>query len=77
MISMDLPPEILTLAKASPWALVACFVGREILRSPFASILAIRFARNDKERSAYLADRHLECRLHRPRRNQRGRKEKP
>lgn len=57
---MDLPPEILTLAKASPWALVAWLVFR--LLSPFASILAIRLARNDKERAAFLEHRRIERR---------------
>lgn len=51
---MDLPPEILILAKASPWAFVAFLVIRQLaaLLSPLACALALRFARNDKERKA-------------------------
>lgn len=59
---MDLPPEILTLAQASPWAPVAWLALRQVgdLLSPFASILAIRLARNDKERAAFLEHRRIE-----------------
>ena len=61
---MDLPPEILTLAKTSPWAPVAWLGIRQLgaLLSPFASILAIRLARNDKERAAFLQHRRIERR---------------
>ena len=61
---MDLPPEILILLKTSPWIIVALVAISRlgILLSPFASILAIRLARNDKERSAFLEYRRIERR---------------
>lgn len=74
----DLPPEIFALIKTSPWAFVACFYFRQLLRFPFATILAIRLARSDEERATFLADRHPECRPARPRtRNRAKRKEVP
>jgi hypothetical protein len=58
---MNLPPELLPLVNASPWAFIA---GIAIYRlgPPFASIFAIRLARNDKERAAFLEHRRIECR---------------
>jgi hypothetical protein len=53
---MALSPEIVILAKASPWALVAYLAIRQLadLLSPFAYILALRLARSEKERAALL-----------------------
>lgn len=61
---MDLPPEILVLAKTSPWGFVAWLTIRQLgaLLSPFASIFAIRLARNDKERATFLEHRRIERR---------------
>ena len=63
-MDLNLPPEILALAKASPWILVALAAIGQLgaLLSPFASILAIRLARNDKERAAFLEHRRIERR---------------
>lgn len=60
----NLPPEILTLAKASPWAPVVWLVSRQIctLVSPIVSVLAVRLARGEKERSAFLELRRIESR---------------
>lgn len=61
---MDLQSEILTfLAKASPWALATYAIINKFLQSPFASILAIRLARDDNERAAFLAARRIERRI--------------
>lgn len=50
----NLPPELILLVKASPWAAAFLWAFRELckLLSPVSCILAVRLARNEKERAA-------------------------
>ena len=50
----NLPPELILLVKASPWAAASLWAFRELckLLSPVSCILAVRLARNEKERAA-------------------------